>query len=139
MRSLLPLCTALALIFGPPLHADELIGPGEVPKRYFALWTADGSCDNQGKPFFLNGMLISRKSIGVEKMACPIGEVLSDNDRDTFEARFNCINVGQNNMQPTPIQLRLADDQLYFRVDNGPEQGPYRDCGPERLNEHRLH
>lgn len=84
-------------------------------------------------------MLISRKSIGVEKMACPIGEVLSDNDMDTFEARFNCINVGQNNMQPTPIQLRLADDQLYFRVDNGPEQGPYRDCGPERLNEHRLH
>ena len=61
------------------------------------------------------------------------------NDQDTFEARFNCINVGENSMQPRPIRLRLANDQLYFRIDDGPEQGPYRDCGPEGINEYRLH
>jgi hypothetical protein len=118
------------------LARRNLIGPGEVPKRYFALWTVDGSCENQGAPFFLNGMFISRKVIGVEKMSCPISEVLSDNGQDTFEARFNCINVGQNSMQPRPIRLRLANDQLYFRIDDGPEQGPYRDCGAQ-TQEHR--
>ena len=136
MRSLPCLCATLALLYGGSLSADELIGPGEVPKRYFALWTVDGSCENQGAPFFLNGMLINRKAIGVEKMSCPISEVLSDNGQDTFEARFNCINVGENSMQPRPIRLRLANDQLYFRIDGGPEQGPYRDCGAH-TQEHR--
>ena len=139
MRPLLSVCATMALLYGGALRADELIGPGEVPKRYFALWTTDGSCDEQGRPFFLNGMLINRKGIGVEKMSCPISEVLSDNGQDTFEARFNCINVGENSMQPRPIRLRLANDQLYFRIDDGPEQGPYRDCGPEGINEYRLH
>ena len=139
MRPLLSLCATLALLYGGALSADELIGPGEVPKRYFALWTADGSCDKQGRPFFLNGMFISRKGVGFEKTSCPISEVLSDNGKDTFEARFNCINTEQNSIKPQPIQLRLANDQLYFRIDNSPEQGPYRDCGPEGINEYRLH
>ena len=136
MRPLLSLCATMALLYGGALSADELIGPGEVPKRYFALWTADGRCDKQGRPFFLNGMFISRKGVGFEKTSCPISEVLSDNGQDTLEARFNCINVGENSMQPRPIRLRLANDQLYFRIDDGPEQGSYRDCGAH-TQEHR--
>lgn len=129
MRHLAPLlCAALLLTHSAALLADELIGPGEIPKRYFALWAAQGKCEGQNAPFYPDAMLIGRKAIGLEKLACPVSEVLADNGKDRFKATFNCISIGENRMHTQPIELRLEDDQLYFSLDGGAEQGPYIDC-----------